>query len=323
MYNVRKETFMGKENDIQWHLGFCSAMELELREYADKLEFHREYPLSRKPLLIDLLVVEKVEDFEISNDIGSIFQKHNIMEYKSENDTLNEDTYFKVMAYAYLYKSSEKHIGDIDINSVTITFVRERKPEKLLRWFSDNQYKVYEKKRGIYYIEKDGFIKTQVVVTAEVGEKEHIFLKTLKRGLKRSTVDNFLDEAFELQEPFERDCINSLLGIMVSSNQELFDNIKNGGTGIMNEVLREFFKDEIKANEEQAMNRGWEKGMKKGLEQGLEQGIERGIEQGIEQGRIETLYTDCNMSVPDIAKKVSKSEDYVKEIIKKISAACL
>lgn len=114
------------------------------------------------------------------------------MEYKSENDTLNEDTYFKVMAYAYLYKSSEKHVGDIDINSVTITFVRERKPEKLLRWFSDNNYKVYEKTSGIYYVEKDGFIKTQVVVTAEAGEKEHIFLKILKRGLKRDTVDNFL-----------------------------------------------------------------------------------------------------------------------------------
>jgi hypothetical protein len=125
--------------------------------------------------------------------------------------------------------------------------------------------------------------------------------------LKRSTVDNFLDEAFELHEPFEKDCINSLLGIMVSSNQELFDSIKNGGTGIMNEVLREFFKDEIKANEEQAMKKG----------------IEQGIEQGIERGRIETLYNDCNMSVPDIAKKVSKSEEYVKEIIKKISAACL
>ena len=228
---------MGKENDIQWHLGFCAAMELELREYADRLEFHREYPLSRKPLLIDLLVVEKTGDFEIANDIGQIFQKHNIMEYKSENDTLNEDTYFKVMAYAYLYKSSEKYVGDIDINSITITLVRERKPEKLLRWFKENSYKVYEKTSGIYYIEKDGFIKTQVVVTAEVGEKEHIFLKTLKRGLKRSTVDDFLDKAFEMHEPFEKDCINSLLGIMVSSNQELFDSIKNGGTGIMKRVF--------------------------------------------------------------------------------------
>ena len=91
----------------------------------------------------------------------------------------------------------------------------------------------------------------------------------------------------------------------------------------MNDVLREFFKEEIKANEEQAMNRGWKKGMEKGMVEGMEKGIVKGIEKGREEGRIEALYTDCNMSVSDIAKKVSKSEDYVKEIIKKISAACL
>lgn len=128
-----------------------------------------------------------------------------------------------------------------------------------------------------------------------------------------------MDEAFELQEPFEKDCINLLLGIMVSSNQELFDSIKNGGTGIMNEVLREFFKEEIKAGEEQARNEG----MREGHKEGRLEGCKEGRLEGREEGRIETLYTDCNMSVPDIAKKVSKSEEYVREIIKKISAACL
>ena len=194
-----------------------------------------------------------------------------------------------------------------------------------LKFASPLRNKLLRKKDN--YIEKDGFIKTQVVVTAEVGEKEHVFLKTLKRGLKRSTVDNFLDEAFELQEPFEKDCINSLLGIMVSSNQELFDSIKNGGTGIMNEVLREFFKEEIKAGEEQARNEGVQEGRKEGRLEGRKEGRLEGHREGRlegrEEGRIETLYTDCNMSVPDIAKKVSKSEEYVREIIKKISAACL
>ena len=132
-----------------------------------------------------------------------------------------------------------------------------------------------------------------------------------------------MDEAFELQEPFEKDCINSLLGIMVSSNQELFDSIKNGGTGIMNEVLREFFKEEIKAGEEQARNEGVQEGRKEGRKEGRLEGHREGRLEGREEGRIETLYTDCNMSVPDIAKKVSKSEEYVREIIKKISAACL
>ena len=87
-----------------------------------------------------------------------------------------------------------------------------------------------------------------------------------------------MDEAFELQEPFEKDCINSLLGIMVSSNQELFDSIKNGGTGIMNEVLRKFFKEEIKAGEEQARNEGVREGRKEGRLEGRE------------EGRIETLF---------------------------------
>ena len=128
-----------------------------------------------------------------------------------------------------------------------------------------------------------------------------------------------MDEAFELQEPFEKDCINSLLGIMVSSNQELFDSIKNGGTGIMNDVLREFFKEEIKAGEEQSRNEGVQEGRKEGRLEGHREGRL----EGREEGRIETLYADCNMSVPDIAKKVSKSEEYVREIIKKISAACL
>ena len=297
------EYYMGKEEDIQWHSGFCAAMELELRDYVDKLEFHREYPLSRKPLLIDLLVVEKEEDFEILNDIGKIFLKHNILEYKSENDTLNEDTYFKVMAYAYLYKSSEKHVGDIDIKSITVTFVREKKPSKLLEWFNENEYEVYEKVPGIYYIEKAGFVKTQLVVTSEVGEKEHIFLKTLKRGLQRNMLETFFAEALNLKKPFERDCIDSLLSIMISSNPELFMKIKNGGDDSMNDVLREYFKDELAEKEKK--------------------GRAEGEAAGRLEGRIETLYTDCNMSVSEIAEKVSKPEKYVKEIIKKISAACL
>ena len=79
------------------------------------------------------------------------------------------------------------------------------------------------------------------------------------------------------------------------------------------------FKEEIKAGEEQARNEG----VREGHKEGRLEGCKEGRLEGREEGRIETLYTDCNMSVPDIAKKVSKSEEYVREIIKKISAACL
>ena len=69
---------------------------------------------------------------------------------------------------------------------------------------------------------------------------------------------------------------------------------------------------------EQGLERGIEQGLERGLEQGLERGTEQGLERGIIEGRIETLYIECHMSVPEIAKKISKSEDYVQEVIQKL-----
>ncbi len=44
---------------IQWNAAFCAAAELELLENREELDFQREHNLSKKPLQIDLLVVEK------------------------------------------------------------------------------------------------------------------------------------------------------------------------------------------------------------------------------------------------------------------------
>ena len=61
----------------------------------------------------------------MKNEIGAIFKGHNIMEYKSPDDELNIDTFFKVIAYACLYKSKGHSVDDIKAHDITITFVRE------------------------------------------------------------------------------------------------------------------------------------------------------------------------------------------------------
>ncbi len=90
---------------IQWHPGFVSAMNLELCENRNDLIYEREYNLNTKPLEIDLLVIKKDKDVQIINEIGKLFRGHNIMEYKSPEDELNIDTFYKSGAYASLYKS--------------------------------------------------------------------------------------------------------------------------------------------------------------------------------------------------------------------------
>ena len=57
--------------------------------------------------------------------------------------------------------------------------------------------------------------------------------------------------------------------------------------------------------------RAWENSMKNAKDEGQREGRIA--------GQIEA-YIDCNMTIPEIAKKVSKSEEYVREVIKKLSA---
>ena len=81
-----------EDTKIQWHPGFVAAMRLELREDREGLVFQEEYNLNTKPLEVDLLVIKKEPTAIISNEIGSFFRGHNIMEYKSPDDSLDITT---------------------------------------------------------------------------------------------------------------------------------------------------------------------------------------------------------------------------------------
>ncbi|MBU5477850.1 Rpn family recombination-promoting nuclease/putative transposase [Eubacterium sp. MSJ-13] len=71
------------------------------------------------------------------------------------------------------------------------------------------------------------------------------------------------------------------------------------------------------------MCRAWENSINNAKNEGIREGMREGIREGELKGKIETLYEECDMSIPDIAKKVSKPEEYVKEVIERMSAAYL
>ena len=50
------------QDNIQWHPAFCSAVELELREYKKYLTYEREHNLGRMPLKIDLLITGSCDE---------------------------------------------------------------------------------------------------------------------------------------------------------------------------------------------------------------------------------------------------------------------
>lgn len=246
---------MTKETRTQWHPAFCSAMRLELIENKDDLEYTNEYNLNSKPVQIDLLIIKKSRDIEIKNEIGKIFRGHNIMEYKSPEDSLNVDTYVKVIGYACMYKASEVHVGDIDLEDITITFVREGKPRELLKWFMKNKYEVHEVYKGIYYVEKAGCFPMQVIVSGKLSSENQKWLTLLSRNLKRKDAERIVIQADGLRQKDEKMYADSVLQVTLSENKEVFRTIR-GENEYMCEALRELMKEDL----DEALRIGEEQG---------------------------------------------------------------
>ena len=60
------------DDKIKWHPALYSAVRHELKEFADSLTFQEEYQLNVEPLIIDLLIIKKPPEVEITKSIGRI-----------------------------------------------------------------------------------------------------------------------------------------------------------------------------------------------------------------------------------------------------------
>ena len=237
------EEKMSKELKTQWHPAFVSAMQLELKEDAQYLNFTSEYNLNTKPLEVDLLIVKKEKDVELKNEIGKIFRKHNIVEYKSPDDSMNLNTYMKVIAYACLYKAYEERVDDISLDEITITMVRERKPEKLFQWFENNGYQVEEVFKGIYYVIQETSFITQIIVSKQLSKENQKWLTLLSGDLDRADVARVVSQIESLTEENEKRHGDSVLQVAMQENEEVFNEIREDGN--MCEALRKFFEPEL------------------------------------------------------------------------------
>ena len=234
---------MSKALKKQWPPAFVSALQLELKEDAQYLNFTSEHNLNTKPLEVDLLIVKKEKDVEIKNEIGKVFRKHNIVEYKSPDDSLNLNTYMKVIAYACLYKAYEERVDDISLDEITITMVRERKPEKLFQWFENNGYQVEEVFKGIYYVIQETSFITQIIVSKQLSKENQKWLTLLSGDLDRADVARVVSQIESLTEENEKRHGDSVLQVAMQENEEVFNEIREDGN--MCEALRKFFEPEL------------------------------------------------------------------------------
>lgn len=257
-----------KDMKIQWHPGFVAAMNLEFKENRKDLIFEKEHNLNTKPLEVDLLIIKKDASVHILNEIGSFFRRYNIIEYKSPKDRLDINVFYKSIAYACLYKAYENTVDERKPDDITVSIVRETNPRELFKYFDEHGYSLKVPESGIYYIEGNTLFPIQIIITKELNEDTHTWLRALSGNLKKEEIRKLVSNMQNLTETVDLEMADSVLEVSLTANKHVVQELI--GDDNMYEALMEIMEPQLILRDEAKI--------KEGLQQGLQQNIQKTIE---------------------------------------------
>lgn len=233
-----KGTKENNEKLLQWHQAFYAGIQIELQSYVGKLIFENEHMLGTKPMQIDVLVVKKEPQTKIEKNIGRIFRMHNIIEYKSPDDYLSTNDFYKVYGYCCFYKSDTVIEDQIKSDELTITFVCYHYPCTLIRHLEEQRgYQAARQEDGIYYIIGD-IIPIQLIIVPELTDEKNLWLHSLTNRIRTS--ESVRQLVNEYEEHKQSRLYESVMQIIVQSNKTRFQEVDS-----MCQALYDLFKDQL------------------------------------------------------------------------------
>jgi hypothetical protein len=175
---------------LKWHPAFLQAIQQELIDYKNSLQFKYEYQLTSETLRVDLLIIKKPRDLVIDKNIAQIFRSDNLLEFKSPEDYLSVRDFLKVYAYACLYAAITP---GVEFSGVTLTFVEQRHPRELINYLTKERgYGVEETGPGIYTVRGD-YLPVQMIETKRLSASENLWLRSLANDLESGAARAILE----------------------------------------------------------------------------------------------------------------------------------
>ena len=242
-----------EKTKLQWHPAFGAALRITFQDEMQYLEMHEEYLLSKKPLQMDVLIIKKLQDVQIKKTIGRIFRKHNIIEYKSPDDSLSVNDFYKVYGYACIYQSNTDRIKEIDPEDMTLTFVCSHYPREFLKHLERVRGMCTEYQGGgIYYLRGDP-IPMQLLITPRMSDEENYWIQSMRTDLRAGEEIRKLMREYEKHRKSKD--YTAVMNLITRANWEQMEVEKK-----MCDALNELFAEELK----EADSRGRTEGLRQG-----------------------------------------------------------
>ena len=271
-----------RKNALQWHPAFYADMQIEFQEESHKLMFQNEYPLSKKPMLVDILIIKKRAGEKIQKNIGRIFRTYNLIEYKSPTDYLSVDDFYKAYGYACFYKADTGKTNEIPAEEISITFVSKNYPRKMIRHLINaRKYTIEKKEAGIYYVYGDVFA-IQIIVTSQLSPKHNLWLYSLTDTLTDPKITKELLNQYSGKE--NNNLYSAVMQVIIEANEQQF----KGGEP-MCEALMKILDEKAEEKAKKMAEKMAEKLAEKLANEKAEKLVEGAVRKGQLEGKIDSV----------------------------------
>ncbi|MBQ9388784.1 MAG: hypothetical protein IJU07_01240, partial [Synergistaceae bacterium] len=99
----------------RFHHGFYAAMKVEYDLMHADVTYEQEIQLGEDPIRLDFLIIKKNAGVILTDPIGKFFETVNLFEYKSPDDGLSIDDFYKAVAYSFIYKGYNRKVDELPI----------------------------------------------------------------------------------------------------------------------------------------------------------------------------------------------------------------
>ena len=225
--------------------------------------------------------------------IGTREETGKIVEYKSPEDNLSIDDFYKAQGYALLYKGLGKRVNEIPIDELNVSIFRHSYPREMLAALKAGGLRVENVYPGIYHVSGALSVPTQVVVISRLPQGEYSAFKAL--GKNATTED--LIELLQLADSMDQqlvDYIRAVLNVSIVLNEQTIAEIKEAG--IMPEAVQRVFREELQKERMEGRAEGRAEGKKDLIYELVRDGV-LSAEDGAKRLGMTTLQLSENMAM--------------------------
>ncbi|MBQ3645334.1 MAG: hypothetical protein II960_01915 [Synergistaceae bacterium] len=273
-------------------------MKVEYDLVRAPVTYEQEKELGEDPLRLDFLIIKKEANVELSDPIGKFFKRVNLFEYKSPEDGLTIDDFYKAQGYGLIYKGFDRKVNELPINEITLTLVRHSYPRDLIKLLRETGFKIIETHSGIFEVEGKISIPVQIVVSSKLPDGEYDGLKLLSKGATAEGIIDYVEKANLSENENIRENVKTVIGVCLSVNKKLSEELKEAGK--MNDIFKDTF--------------GYL--FEKDFYEAEQKGIQEGIKEGIENANVRVAKDMLKENLPlSLIEKISKlSEDVIRKL---------